>query len=328
MSTSPLPASTPIDPATLAQIWASRIPPSVSLPQIKHRLALLSHWTSSTITPGFRILEIGCGQGDTTAVLAALVGSKGHVTALDPAEPNYGSPLTLGEAQGMLLASDVGGGGVVKFVRADAEGYVQTHQHERFDVVILVKSAWYFATREAVVSTLRTVARVSSRVCVAEYALASQDSRGMAHLLASMAQGALYAAWKEVGGDEEGFLAGSNLRVLLSPEQFKDVAAEAGLRLVCERVVESSAEEELQDGGWDAYMVVKDKGFLEKMGMLEEKAGGQRAWGTVVRSLRDAAVQEVLRLAVDGDTEAQKLTSGLRRVRTMDVWVAEFEIDE
>jgi len=315
--------TTEIDPSSLAQIWAPKIPASVSLPQINHRASLLSCWT---IAPGSRILEIGCGQGDTTAVLAALVGPAGRIIALDPADPSYGSPLTLGEAQGSVLASEVGGTGVVQFLRDDVEGYVASHADQRFDAAVWVKSLWYFASREVVLDTFKAVGSVASRVCVAEYSLASRNPGGTAHLLASMAQGALYAAWKQVGGDEEGFLGGSNLRVLLSPEQIKEVATEAGLRLVSEGVVESSAEEELQDGSWDTYMVVKDKGFLEKVKVLEGKAGGEQPWGAVVRSLRDAAVQEVLKLAIDGDTEAQRLTNGLKRVRTMDVWVAEFEV--
>jgi len=40
-------------------------------------------------------MEIGCGQGDCTAVLATVVGETGHVTALDPAPPDYGLSLFL-----------------------------------------------------------------------------------------------------------------------------------------------------------------------------------------------------------------------------------------
>jgi SAM-dependent methyltransferase len=37
--------------------------------------------------PGNRVLDIGCGFGDTTQQLAALVGPKGHATGVDVAEP-------------------------------------------------------------------------------------------------------------------------------------------------------------------------------------------------------------------------------------------------
>lgn len=59
----------------------------VQLEQTKHRLDLLSKWP---IKSGDRVLELGCGQGDCTAVLAELVGDAGQVTAVDPAPLDYG----------------------------------------------------------------------------------------------------------------------------------------------------------------------------------------------------------------------------------------------
>ncbi|WML48289.1 hypothetical protein RCG23_24095 [Neobacillus sp. PS3-34] len=41
--------------------------------QTEHRLKLAEFWG---IKKGSRVLEIGCGQGDTTAVLAYLVGEE------------------------------------------------------------------------------------------------------------------------------------------------------------------------------------------------------------------------------------------------------------
>ena len=55
--------------------------------QTLHRLALLQHWNIPT---GSKVLELGCGQGDCTTVLAHAVGEKGRVVAVDPAELDYG----------------------------------------------------------------------------------------------------------------------------------------------------------------------------------------------------------------------------------------------
>lgn len=55
--------------------------------QMDHRLALVAFWG---IAPGSRVLEIGCGQGDCTIVLADAVGDEGHVDAVDPGVPDYG----------------------------------------------------------------------------------------------------------------------------------------------------------------------------------------------------------------------------------------------
>lgn len=59
-----------------------------SEPQLQHRLGILQKWG---LVPGSKVLEIGCGQGDCTLVLADLVGEHGHVTAIDPAPLDYGS---------------------------------------------------------------------------------------------------------------------------------------------------------------------------------------------------------------------------------------------
>ena len=61
---------------------------SIQYSQTLHRIALLQQWN---ICPGSRVLELGCGQGDCTAVLAYIVGEQGMVVAIDPATPDYGA---------------------------------------------------------------------------------------------------------------------------------------------------------------------------------------------------------------------------------------------
>jgi ubiquinone/menaquinone biosynthesis C-methylase UbiE len=61
--------------------------PDIQLGQTQHRINLVSKWD---IKEGDNVLELGCGQGDCTAVLATVVGESGSVTALDPASLDYG----------------------------------------------------------------------------------------------------------------------------------------------------------------------------------------------------------------------------------------------
>lgn len=60
------------------------------LHQTEHRIAIVSKWGVEN-WEGAKVLEVGCGQGDCTAVLAEAVGPNGHVTAVDPGPLDYGS---------------------------------------------------------------------------------------------------------------------------------------------------------------------------------------------------------------------------------------------
>ncbi len=65
----------------------------IQLVQTRVRMALADTWG---ITPGSSVLEIGCGQGDMTAVLADTVGVDGRVLGIDIAGRDCGAPVTLG----------------------------------------------------------------------------------------------------------------------------------------------------------------------------------------------------------------------------------------
>ena len=57
--------------------------------QIIHRQKILQQWGG--IRRGSKVLELGCGQGDCTIVLAEAVGEEGHVVAVDPGDKDYGA---------------------------------------------------------------------------------------------------------------------------------------------------------------------------------------------------------------------------------------------
>ena len=73
--------------------------------RIEHRLRLVDFWN---IYFGSKVLEIGCGQGETTAALAYTVGENGFVYAVDLANADYGSPENLGTARERLMSSHIG----------------------------------------------------------------------------------------------------------------------------------------------------------------------------------------------------------------------------
>lgn len=85
-----------LDAASIARISLHDSDPahfSIQHSQTIHRLELLQRWNIPT---GSKVLELGCGQGDCTTVLASAVGEQGKVVAVDPAELDYGEvPFSL-----------------------------------------------------------------------------------------------------------------------------------------------------------------------------------------------------------------------------------------
>src|SRR5690349_18636600 len=79
--------------------------PDVQRTQTGVRKQIVDAWA---IQPGAKVLEIGCGQGDLTAVLAHAVGPQGHVTACDLAAPGYGAPISIGQSTQHLQRSALG----------------------------------------------------------------------------------------------------------------------------------------------------------------------------------------------------------------------------
>ncbi|HEX4723831.1 MAG TPA: methyltransferase domain-containing protein, partial [Pseudonocardiaceae bacterium] len=114
----------------------------IQLAQTRYRLDLVRRWG---IRPGASVLEIGCGQGDMTAVLADAVGTSGRVVGVDIADPSYGSPVTLGESAAFLAATELGARVDMRF-GVDVLDPAVTFGDDGFDHVVLAHCAWYFAS--------------------------------------------------------------------------------------------------------------------------------------------------------------------------------------
>lgn len=109
--------------------------------QLTHRIELVKTFQ---VKKGMKVLEIGCGQGDTTVVLADAVGETGQIVAIDIASPEYGAPITLGEAAETISQSPLG-------QRIDFHfetDFLQMAFDEKFDVIVLSHCSWYFESIE------------------------------------------------------------------------------------------------------------------------------------------------------------------------------------
>lgn len=203
--------------------------------QARFREALVKGWG---IKPGDRVLEIGCGQGDTTVALAA---SGATVVAIDPAVPSYGSPLTLGEATNRILASDLGPR--IQF-KLHTDPLAECYAPDTFDAVVFAHCSWYFPSVSVLLQTFEKVRPWAPRLLFSEWDLTpSPDS--LAHFLAVLIQGQIEAYKPE---------SESNIRTPLSRGMLRSLLSESGWQVIQEATLDSS---ELDDGKWEVQACLK-----------------------------------------------------------------------
>ena len=142
--------------------------PSVQRSQMLFRMGLVRQWP---IKPGDKVLEIGCGQGDMTLVLADAVGESGHVTAVDIAPPTYGAPVSLGEATQTISRGFLGSR--IEF-RLDFDPLAKANAFpgDTFDLVVFAHCSWYFQSWSLLEKTFRAVKPWAKRLCLSEWDMA------------------------------------------------------------------------------------------------------------------------------------------------------------
>lgn len=286
----PLPASAAAKTAKYS-IISSPQHLAMEVGQSEHRIQLVNFWR---IPPGSRVLEIGCGQGTCTTVLAEAVGPEGHVDAVDPGRPDYGAPWTLAQAQAHVSAGPVGGR--IAWHNAEPTEFLARAEGEKWDFAVLAHCIWYFASPETLAAILSALKGRAGTLLLAEYALTATEKAAVPHVLASIARASLVAHNK---ASEE------NIRCLLSPASIKDAAQASGWGLDGECVV--VPDEGLMDGSWETS-TVKSKAYLEE----------------VDAHVQDSTVKAVLKSSRDAVIGALAALDG-KKARTMDVWVARFK---
>ncbi len=111
--------------------------------------------------PGDRVLEIGCGTGTTTALLAEAVGSAGHVLAVDVSRPML-------DAAAIELAAYSN----VTLAEVDAA----THPFEPvYDLVVSRFGVMFFEDPVAAFINIRSALKHGGRLCCAAWAPIEQN---------------------------------------------------------------------------------------------------------------------------------------------------------
>ncbi|THA80297.1 class I SAM-dependent methyltransferase [Streptomyces sp. A0592] len=222
-------------PSLAAGMAAADHSPDIQLSQTRHRAALVESWH---IAPGSTVLELGCGQGDMTAVLAEAVGPKGRVVAVDVAEPSYGAPVTIGESAARLMAGPLGPRLDFRFGTDVLDPSVDFPENT-FDHVVLAHCSWYFASLGQLQDTLARVRPWARRLRFTEWDLTPTSDDQLAHLLAVLIQGQTEAA----GSHGQG-----NVRTPFSRECLLRLLPDADWTADGSKPVDTR---ELQDGDWD-----------------------------------------------------------------------------
>ncbi|KAI2690285.1 hypothetical protein DTO012A7_4043 [Penicillium roqueforti] len=291
--------STQLDAASIARV--SLHDPahfSIQHSQTIHRLVLLQHWNIPTDS---KVLELGCGQGDCTTVLANAVGEHGRVVAVDPADLDYGAPYTLGQAQGHISQGPLGGR--INWVQQTPLDYLSSlssppaSESKAFDATVLAHCLWYFASPSLILSTFRAIKQHSKRLLLAEWSLVATHPSAQPHVLAALTQAALECRKPN---------SESNVRTVLGPKRLTELALAAGWQLESEALVQGG--EGLLDGQWEVSACLSSS--FEKE--VEELVVDERERAVAIAS-RDAC-----------EASLKGIQGGRKGVRAMDVWVANF----
>ena len=199
--------------------------------QLQHRLELVEAFG---IQKGMRILEIGCGQGDTTVAIADAVGEDGCVVAIDIASPDYGAPLTLGQATERIKKSSLG-------ERVDFHFETELPSFEStlpFDMAVFSHCSWYFKQPDDLLTSFKKIRELAKSLSFAEWDLDFTCLTQRSHFCAASIL-ALYSNFVKNEG---------NIQNLFHQAHIHELLQQANFEVVKQRTVDATF---LQDGQWE-----------------------------------------------------------------------------
>lgn len=204
---------------------------TIQLKQIRHRQRLVKAFS---IKEGETVLEIGCGQGDTTVVLADAVGPEGFIDAVDIADGNYGAPLTLKEATDYILQSNIG-----SRINFQFETNITKQAANKFyDIAVLSHSLFYFSSEQELLLLFKKLREISNRIAIADWDLSFRSENQIAHTQAILLQ-AMFAQCNHTT---------NNIQTLITKENIHHLLIQAGWSISHQSIVDAK---ELDDSKWE-----------------------------------------------------------------------------
>jgi len=227
--------------------------------QLHHRMALINLWSPE---PGSRILEIGCGQGETTVVVAVTVGPSGHVLAIDKSAVEYGEPVTLGESHAHIKSSSIGDR-IDFLLSTDLLESQWDFPEKTFNLAIFSHSSWYMSSPQELYRLFARVRPWARYLGYAEWDLRPRCRRQIPHALAAILQTHVQRVWTQA--------LPANVHSLILPEDARLWAERAGWNIVKEQIVDTSTP--LGYGkSWEIHKAIEMAQQCMDSGMVSEDA--------------------------------------------------------
>jgi hypothetical protein len=173
-----------------------------------------------------------------TAVLAQAVGSGGHVTAVDIAPPDYGGPVSLGQAAEHLKATPLGQQIDFRF-RYDVLDASHAFAPDAFDYVVLAHCSWYFDSLDLLRRVLVRVRPWAPELCYSEWDMEPRTLDQVAHLLSVLIQGQIEA--NNIAGTR-------NVRTPFARTTLRRLLRETGWTAASEATIDTTS---LKDADWE-----------------------------------------------------------------------------
>ncbi len=257
-------------PVEVARLMAAySVSPEAQESQTEFRTRIAAAWG---IQPGDRILEIGCGQGDMTAVLAEVVGESGHILAVDAAEPNYGAPVTLGDSTKHLAEGPLGGR--IKF-RLEHDLASASFEPDSFDAVVMAHCTWYFDSIDRLRDTFQRLRPWAKRLLLSEWNLEPRSLDQMGHWLAVFIQGQI-EAHREASQ--------ANVRTPYARAVLLDLLSATGWQVASQELIDASA---LDDGKWEVDACFSAADLLDEIKMPSRLTDLLRSQVSILNEVTD-----------------------------------------
>jgi SAM-dependent methyltransferase len=275
-------------------------------PRFKQRLSTIRAWG---VREGEKILDIGCGQGESCLALALEVGKSGHVTAIDPAQLDYGYPFTMREAHDHIKNSVLGPR--ISFYPVDATSFLgkqDQHPDSAIDSAVLCHSLWYFENEEDVQTLFTTLARAKiPRLYLAEWSYIPSQEGQIPHILAAKVQALFYRYKKpcQPGLREQNVRSGADHKSLLK------AASNSGFFVARETVI--TPAEDMVEGQFEVNYVL-GKQFQQRLAQAN------------LAKEKEAEIHELIQ-QLRSEMERSKSTRA-KTIASMDVWCAVLELEQ